>query len=197
MRTVANASGARDIPGEARFPIELPADAEAGTYVALVKINRQFMGERTVRTGVAYFQVGQSTPTSYPARIGNCEICHFGPLSLSNIAMGMPAKDVEACKACHGATTGRFVHQIHMESNHYPHPKNDCTVCHLTREAPQRASLLVCTSCHNQAHAATFFDVTFTSNSSTTTMTEPGLQGSCSPNCHQMTPPTQHILPPR
>lgn len=187
-------TGAREIAGETRWPVELPVDAVAGTYVALLKGNRQFMGERTVRTATFYFQVGQAKRTAFPQRVGNCDICHMGPTSLSNISMGMDTGAVEACKACHGASTTRFIHQVHMQSAHYPVRKNDCTVCHLKYEGAIRASLITCTACHMQAHAAQFFDQAFTAE---TTSDVPNLQSACGVVCHEMNPPTAHIIPPK
>lgn len=185
-------SGARDVPGENRWPVKLPDDAAPGTYAAMLKGNRQFMGERTVRTATVYFQVGQAAKTVFPGRVGNCDICHSGPASLSNIAMGMDSGAVEACKACHGSSTTRFIHQVHMRSNHYPLRKNDCTACHLTRAGVIRASLVTCTACHMQAHAGEFFEQSFTA---TTTSAEPNLQSACAISCHEQNPPTAHILP--
>lgn len=187
-------AGARDVRQETRWPVEIPEDAEPGTYVAMLKGNRQFMGERTVRTKTAYFQVGQAERTRFPQRVGNCDICHAGPTSLSNIAMGMDTGAVEACKSCHSSTTTRFIHQIHMSSDHYPVRKNDCTVCHINYEGALRASLLTCTACHMQAHAAQYFEQSFTA---VTTSAEPNLQSACATMCHELTPPVGHILPPK
>lgn len=187
-------AGAREVRLETRWPVALPADARPGTYVATLKGNRQFMGERSVRTKAAYFQVGQAQRTQFPQRVGNCDICHAGPTSLSNIAMGMDTGAVEACKSCHGSTTTRFIHQIHMNSEHFPARKNDCTVCHLKLEGAVRASLITCTSCHMQAHAAQYFDMGFTA---VTTSEEPNLQSACAKTCHEDSTPTAHILPPK
>ena len=185
--------GARDIPMDTRWPVALPQDAEPGTYVFTLKGNRQFMGERMVHTNTVYLQVGQAERTQYPQRVGNCDICHMGPTSLSNISMGMDTGAVEACKSCHGSTTTKFVHQIHINSDHYPVRKNDCTVCHLKYEGAIRSSILTCTACHMQAHAAQFFEQTFTA---VTTSAEPNLQSNCAVTCHDQNPPTAHIIPP-
>jgi hypothetical protein len=201
---LANPNGSRSfLPGlfeakwTSRIPVQLPEDAAPGTYVAIVKAHRQFFGERTSKTNAFFFQVGQAEPTSYPNRVGNCQICHRGVLSLDNLRHGLSANHVEACKTCHGVpipddAEGRIsqkIHQIHFRSPKYPLAKNDCTVCHLTRESATRPSLDTCTSCHPVAHGSEYFQLKFATGHA------PNRYGNCAQSCHAVTPPTQHILP--
>lgn len=186
---------AREAPGPTHFPVQVPADAVPGTYLFFVKQNRQFMGERHTRSNSFYYQVGQAEKTSYPQRIGNCQICHRGASDLSNLAMGVAVQDVEACKACHHMASTRDTHLIHMYSDKFPMQKNECTNCHLTHEAPLRASLYTCTACHMQAHGNAFpYSTPFTSRY---VNYDPGPGASCALTCHQLTPPTQHLIPPK
>src|SRR5690606_19302317 len=106
-----------------RYEVTLPEDAQPGTYVAVLKVHRQFLGERTATTGTFPFQVGQATRTDYPSRVGNCQICHRSVLSMENLRHGMAGDDVEACKTCHSTVSSNvntMVHQIHMLSEKYP-----------------------------------------------------------------------------
>jgi hypothetical protein len=174
---------------------QLSADAEPGTYVALIKWNRFFAGERFAKVKPFFFQVGTEERTTYPGRVGNCQMCHRGVLSLDNVRHGLPVDHVEACKVCHdtetalGFTLVEVVHRLHMRSVKYPMPRNDCTTCHLTRESATRPSISVCSTCHLAAHGTEFFQQRFTSRS------EPSRFGNCAQQCHGEKPPQLHILP--
>ena len=178
-----------------RFTRRLPADAEAGTYVALVKWNRFFAGERFAKAKAHFFQVGTAERTTYPGLVGNCQICHRGVLSLDNLRHGLDVDHVESCKACHQYDTERgqhiqeFIHKVHARSPRYPAGRNDCTMCHLTRESALRPSLDVCSSCHPSAHGSEFFESKFSGP------IEPNKYGNCAQSCHGDTPPASHILP--
>lgn len=183
-------------PWPTRRPIQLDPNAPAGTYVALLKAHREFNGERTSKLTAAFFQVGQAQPTSYPGRVGNCQICHRGVLSLDNLRHGLSVDHVEACKACHtqvfddiGGQVKVEIHQIHFRSLKYPQPKNDCTICHLARESAVRPSISVCSSCHPSVHGDAYFPLQFAVNG------EPNRWSNCAQTCHAKTPPVNHILP--
>jgi hypothetical protein len=174
---------------------KLPDDAEEGTYVALIKWNRYFAGERFVKIKPHFFQVGTDERTSYPGRVGNCQICHRGVLSLDNLRHGLPVDHVEGCKACHQYDSERaqhiqgFIHKIHVNSPRFPAARNDCTMCHLTRESATRPSLDTCSSCHPTAHGSQFFSSRFNGAA------EPNKYGNCAQSCHGDTPPAGHIIP--
>lgn len=174
---------------------KLPAEPEAGTYVALLKWNRYFAGERMVRIKPHFFQVGTEERTSYPGRVGNCQICHRGVLSLDNLRHGLPVDHIEGCKACHSHDTERghriqlTIHRVHAFSPRYPAAANDCTMCHLTRESTTRPSLDVCSSCHPSMHGDQYFASRFNSAA------EPNRFGNCAQSCHVDTVPSGHIIP--
>jgi hypothetical protein len=197
--------GVRDYRPPTNYIIDLPADAKPGTYTLYFKVNRQFMGEDFTKMVPVDVQVDlpektSSEKTSFPGRVGNCQICHRGVLSMENVRHGLPVDYVEGCKSCHNRNsflggTGsihRIVHQVHSSSAKYPQPKNDCTMCHLTRESALRPSLIVCGSCHPQVHGTAFFKQSLESGF---LPTENGRYGNCAEDCHQQTPPTAHILP--
>jgi hypothetical protein len=197
----ANAvEGARSVPLPTHQVVTLPDDAQPGTYSVVFKTHRQFLGERFTKAAHFDFQVGQSEPTQFPGRIGNCQICHRGVISLDNVRHGFPVDFVEGCKTCHtpnDALISRIasqvvIHQVHMSSPKYPELKNNCTMCHLTRESTLRPSYIVCSACHPQPHGTAFWQVPFQSDY------DPANRGpwtNCAQQCHGNTPPTAHILP--
>ncbi|KFE68357.1 hypothetical protein [Hyalangium minutum] len=180
-----------------RVGTQLPPNAEPGTYVALIKFNRYFGGERLAKIKPYFFQVGTEKRTTYPGKIGNCQICHRGVLSLDNLRHGLAVDHVEACKSCHqyetsnGGTVMENLHKIHMRSPKFPGSKSDCTVCHLTRDSATRPSLYACGTCHPSAHNAEYFAAQFL------TGTEPSRYGNCAQQCHgnSDTLPKSHFLP--
>jgi hypothetical protein len=192
--------GIRDTPIPTGFVVDLPADAKPGTYTIYWKVNRNFYGEDFTKMVPVDIQVGQRDKTSFPGRVGNCQICHRGVVSMDNVRHGLPVDYVEGCKSCHhingfpggGVTLQQRIHEVHMTSSKYPQPKNDCTFCHLTKESALRPSLVVCAACHPQPHGTAFFDQSLQSGF---LPTENGRYGNCAEQCHQQTPPVGHILP--
>ncbi|AKJ01550.1 hypothetical protein ATI61_103261 [Archangium gephyra] len=183
-----------DVMPPTQWSINLPENAKPGTYAIYVKGHRNFMGERLNRLDPFFFQVGQEQPTTYPGRVGNCQICHNGVNSLSNLHHGLSVDHVEGCTVCHTDETVGFmpdsIHRIHMGSRKYEKSKSDCTLCHLTRESTLRPSLQACGSCHVQVHGTEYFDLKFEKLQNT-----PNSYGNCAQACHAVTPPAQHILP--
>jgi len=179
----------------ARFSFKVPPDAKPGTYVVFLKGNRYFMGERIARNKPFFFQVGQEQLTSYPGRVGNCQLCHRSVLSLDNLRHGVPVDHVEGCKSCHSMNsdnlwrTQEVIHRIHMRSRKYPAAKNECNVCHLTRESALRPSVTLCKSCHPSTHDNEYF------GTETTAEGAPNRHANCAQACHGEQPPKAHILP--
>ncbi|MCP3138667.1 hypothetical protein [Pyxidicoccus xibeiensis] len=179
-----------------RFTVPLPEDAKPGTYAILLKGHRNFMGERLNRLDPFFFQVGQTQPTTYPGRIGNCQVCHNGVNSLSNVHHGVSVDHVETCKTCHHDESkghvSDFMHRIHINSRKYAQNKGDCTLCHLTRESTLRPSLIACEGCHPGTHGNEYKDLEFEPLSAA-----PNIYGNCANACHVTTPPSEHVLPAR
>jgi hypothetical protein len=182
-------------PWSTRYQHTLPEDAEAGTYVALVKTHRYFLGERVARTNAFFFQVGTEEKTSYPERVGNCQICHRGVLSLDNLRHGLAVDHVEACKGCHHRHSDVItrmqvqLHRLHMRSPRFTASKQDCTLCHITRESALRPSIDACSSCHPSIHGDTYFQERFNLTGT------PSRFGNCAQACHVNPPPKGHFLP--
>ncbi|MGZ3458371.1 MAG: hypothetical protein ACXU86_07665 [Archangium sp.] len=185
---------AGDVMPPTQWSFSLPENAKPGTYALFLEGHRHFMGERLNRMDAFLFQVGQEQPTTYPGRVGNCQICHNGASSLSNLHHGLSVDHVEACKTCHTDETVGYmpdvIHRIHMGSRKYSQSKADCTLCHLTRESALRPSIQACRSCHVDVHGSDYFDLEFEGLQNT-----PNSYGNCANACHAVTPPTQHILP--
>ncbi|MFY0524856.1 hypothetical protein ACN28I_17465 [Archangium gephyra] len=178
----------------ARWAVKLPPDAKPGTYAIFLKGHRNFMGERLNRLEPFFFQVGQEQATTYPGRVGNCQMCHNGVNSLSNLHHGMSVDNVEACTTCHNEESIGFlpdtIHRIHMGSRKYAQNKQDCRMCHLTKESTVRPSMMACNGCHLQSHGTEFFDMKFAPYQNA-----PNAYGNCAQACHVSTPPARHILP--
>ncbi|WP_338869013.1 hypothetical protein [Myxococcus stipitatus] len=188
--------GAKEARPSTHFSVSLPPEAKPGTYAILLKGHRTFLGERLNRLDPFFFQVGQKAPTTYPGRIGNCQVCHNGVNSLSNIHHGVTVDHVEMCKTCHyDESVGHvsdLMHRIHMGSRKYSQDKGDCTMCHLTRESTLRPSLIACGGCHPGTHGTEYFDLPFQELNS-----PPNAYGNCANACHVTTPPAEHVLPAR
>ena len=187
--------GGGDIHPSTRLSVTLPPEAKPGTYTLMLKGHRYFQGERLNRLDNFFFQVGQEKATTYPGRVGNCQICHNGVNSLNNLHHGSSVDNVESCKTCHFEEVVGFmpevVHRIHSGSRKYKQDKADCSMCHLTRESALRPSLKVCTSCHPTAHGSEYFDLNFQLYQNT-----PNAYGNCANACHVNKVPSQHHLPP-
>lgn len=192
--------GAADVPIPTAQVITLPMNAKPGTYSVYFKIHRQFLGERFTKIGVSDFQVGQEEKTDFPGRVGNCQICHRGVLSLENVRHGLGVDYVEGCKTCHNANDGQFariasqsiIHRVHMGSRKYTQDKNDCTFCHITKESATRPTYVVCASCHPQPHGTQFWDLQWQTDYDPKSI---GVFTTCAEQCHVQTTPTGHILP--
>ncbi|WP_426747716.1 hypothetical protein VZQ01_10340 [Myxococcus faecalis] len=179
-----------------RYAVPLPPDAKPGTYAILLKGHRNYEGERLNRLDPFFFQVGQAAPTSYPGRIGNCQVCHNGVGSLSNVHHGVSVDHVETCKVCHHddvvGHVSDFIHRLHISSPKYAQNKGDCTLCHLTRESTLRPSMNACAGCHPGTHGTEYFDLQFQELNS-----PPNAFGNCANACHVTTVPAEHVLPAR
>ncbi|MGQ0507696.1 MAG: multiheme c-type cytochrome [Myxococcaceae bacterium] len=199
------------IPGgrEKRIPrvynFDLPKDAKPGTYLFYWKVHRSFMGERFTKLVPFEIPVGQSEPTAFPGRIGNCQMCHRGTISLENVRHGLAVDYVEGCKICHsrdvmiagkGIQFEFLIHSAHNSSPKYPRLRSECTACHLTREGATRPSYGVCASCHPQPHGGAYAKLGITSDFEPNNADS--LHGNCANACHTgVNTPAGHLLPPQ
>jgi len=175
-----------------RYPITFPQDAQPGTYVAFLKVNRSFFGERRNVTTAATFQVGSATPTRYPGAIGGCEKCHVGPTSLDRLIHGFPTAQVQGCNACHADVQLNLafdIHRLHALSPGYTAPRGDCRACHLTRAPTLHTTYQGCSSCHETLHGSRYAQARFSLSGA------PNRFESCAKGCHEATPPAGHQLP--
>ena len=141
-----------------KFEFEIPEDAYPGTYMAVVKVSRKYMGETLHRWEQRRIQVKSDEETDFIQDVGNCRVCHVRDARLERLRHGIA--DWRTCKFCHvpphAGTAGTVVHQLHFYSTLYPDQRNDCTWCHLTKKSNQRASRLVCGACHGDVHEEEF-----------------------------------------
>jgi hypothetical protein len=142
-----------DMPIANKFSFDLPEDAKPGTYVALVKASRRYLGENSHSLKVVDFQVGTREETDYKQRIGNCKVCHFDSASLKRLRHG--TTDPNTCRICHlrdHGTACEHLHTIHFFSPSFRIPRNDCSLCHLSHASNSQAREAICASCHGEIH---------------------------------------------
>lgn len=125
----------------------IPADAEAGTYVAALKARRDFSGEALNRGTTLEIQVGQAAPTTF-TEATTCTGCHDGERNnFATLLHGLD--DRRACFGCHASLGIELdnaldirVHAIHDRSNRFDADIQDCMLCHVTPpDGPQRGVL--------------------------------------------------------
>jgi hypothetical protein len=102
---------------------------------------------------------GQGDPGSTPAGwVGRCENCHkTGVFPLAGLLHGNG--DVETCAGCHAPLAfepdnmmAYRVHYLHFFSRRSNVGPKTCRDCHIAPASIERASLLVCLSCHVTYH---------------------------------------------
>lgn len=122
----------------------LPADAEAGTYVAAIKARRDYAGEALNRGASTEIQVGQIAPTTFTPKTA-CVNCHSEERrSLDTLLHGF--NEPATCFGCHSSLGIEFdgaldirVHTIHDRSDRFQADVKDCNLCHLSPpDGPQR-----------------------------------------------------------
>jgi len=125
----------------------IPADAEAGTYIAAVKARREFGGEALNRAGDAEIQVGQPQHSGFTPKTA-CTSCHSEERTqFSTILHGIG--DRRACFGCHSSlgiepdnALDIRVHTIHDRSDRFGADIRNCSNCHLaTPDGPARGLL--------------------------------------------------------
>jgi len=133
--------------------VKLPEDARQGTYVALLKVQREFMGEPIYRLVDVEFQVGDTQRTDYTDASGDCSVCHIDDARLSRLRHG--GNNPQVCVVCHSPRFGvvsEHLHAIHFFSPKYVMPREDCSLCHISPGSNTRASVAVCGACHQAIH---------------------------------------------
>ncbi len=183
--------GLVDVAWPTRYPLVLPKDAKPGTYLAILKTARFFLGERVAKSANVFFQVGTDEQTHFPGVVGKCEACHNGPSALEQLHHGFPTANIEGCRACHSSFdlswTARM-HKLHFRSARFQQKAN-CTLCHLTRAEAVRPSFEACGSCHQDLHKGKYFATQFNLEGA------PTRYQNCAQSCHADTAPRGHVLP--
>ena len=115
----------------------IPADAEAGTYVASYKGRREFGGEALNRGATLDIKVGTLSPAPYVAATGPCSTCHQGASDISKVLHGIA--DRRVCFTCHSGLSFEpdnpldiRVHTIHDRSKRFDSSMQNCAQCHIT-----------------------------------------------------------------
>ncbi len=117
--------------------VTVPSDAEPGTYLLSFKSRRDWGGEATVRAVSLEVPVGQSAPTVFEPKTGNCDECHTGSAALGKVLHNID--DRRTCFGCHAPLAmepdNRLdfrAHFIHTRSNRMPADPYQCETCHLS-----------------------------------------------------------------
>lgn len=125
------------VPVSDVLTFQIPADAEAGTYLVAIKARRDFQGEALNRGASLELQVGQAEPTTFLPST-TCVSCHSGERTgFDTLLHGLD--DRRACFGCHASLGIELdnaldirVHTIHARSNRFGADIHDCAGCHLT-----------------------------------------------------------------
>jgi predicted CXXCH cytochrome family protein len=115
----------------------IPADAEAGTYVAAIKARRDYAGEALNRGATTAIQIGQTAASTFTPQTA-CNSCHGQQESgFDSVLHGVD--DRRSCFGCHASLGIEFdnaldirVHTIHDRSDRFAADINQCSNCHLT-----------------------------------------------------------------
>ncbi|WP_394846182.1 cytochrome c3 family protein [Pendulispora brunnea] len=142
-------------PSTDTWTFELPADAKPGTYYAVVKARRKYLGQELPLGKVVEFQVGSSQRTEYRPMTAYCENCHKNGGDLGHSLHGLDNRGT--CTACHAPLAtemdnqlGARVHFIHSRTADYNTKIKKCGVCHLSGDRIERPSKGACLSCHRK-----------------------------------------------
>jgi hypothetical protein len=127
--------------------LTIPADAEAGTYVASFKGRREFGGEALNRGVTLDIKVGTPTPAAFVTATGPCNTCHQGAADISKVLHGIG--DRRVCFTCHSGLSFEpdnpldiRVHTVHDRSKRFDSNIQNCAQCHLTTPAGPARGLL-------------------------------------------------------
>jgi hypothetical protein len=116
----------------------IPADAEAGTYVAAIKARREYAGEALNRGATLDVQVGSAQRSTFTAKT-TCTSCHKSAehTGFERILHGID--DRRACFGCHASLGIEFdnaldirVHTIHDRSDRFGADIMRCSNCHVS-----------------------------------------------------------------
>jgi hypothetical protein len=136
-----------DTPVSDTVTLTIPADAEAGTYVASYKGRREFGGEALNRGATLDINVGTSSPLPFVSATGQCSTCHQGASEISKVLHGIG--DRRACFTCHMPLSFEpdnpldiRVHTIHDRSKRFDSNIQNCAQCHLTTPTGPARGLL-------------------------------------------------------
>lgn len=141
------------LPTTDTWTFDIPADAAPGTYYAILKGRRSYLGEDVPKSKVISIQVGSPAPTSKVQPTGKCGSCHSGAGSFDRVLHG--TADRTACTACHAPLSFELEgpvyvrsHFIHSRSNRFGANLERCANCHIGSAGIQRTSKSACLSCH-------------------------------------------------
>jgi len=142
-------------PSTDTWTFTLPPDSAPGTYYAVLKGRRTYLGQDIPESEVLEIQVGTPTPTSPALTTGKCNSCHE-PGSGGDLDRALHGLDNRAaCTSCHAPLSFELegpvyvrTHFIHSRSNRFDANLKKCKNCHNDKPSIQRTSKSACMSCH-------------------------------------------------
>ena len=153
-----------DFPSTDTWTFTIPPDSAPGTYYAVLKGRRRYLGEETPKSTVLAIQVGTATPTTASLKTGKCDSCHTKGGDFDRTLHGLDNR--AACTACHAPLDFELEgpvyvrsHFIHSRSKRFDAPLTKCKSCHFEKASIQRTSKSACLSCHTSYpadHVASF-----------------------------------------
>lgn len=136
------------------WTFKIADNAPPGTYLAVVKGRRVYLGEDIPASKVIEIQVGTPQKTQATLHTGNCTTCHKDESSFAKVNHGL--EDRRVCAGCHVPLGFELEGPIPVRT-HFVHSRtgtrfggdlSKCATCHLDRESIQRTSKSACLSCH-------------------------------------------------
>lgn len=147
------------LPSTDTWTFTLPPDCAPGTYYAVLKGRRSYLGQDIPESKVLEIQVGSPVHTEPAMTTGPCTSCHQEGGAFNRILHGLDNR--AACTSCHAPLSFELegpvfvrTHFIHSRSNRYDAPLKKCQNCHTSAAGIQRTSKAACLSCHTSYPAS-------------------------------------------
>ena len=124
-------------PNSDLIHVEIPGDAEPGTYTLTFKGRRDWGGEALNAATTVDLQVGQRNASVFAPTTGRCNTCHQGPSGFDSVLHRNA--DRRTCYGCHAPLESEpdhaldyRIHTIHTRSSRMPANPYQCSTCHLS-----------------------------------------------------------------
>jgi predicted CXXCH cytochrome family protein len=117
--------------------VNIPADAQPGTYTLTFKGRRDWGGEALNGAATLDIQVGQTKKSVFSPKTGKCNTCHENETGFGEILHRNA--DRRTCYGCHSPLESEpdhaldyRIHYIHTRSERVASDPSNCSMCHLS-----------------------------------------------------------------